>query len=438
MKRSNKKGFTIVELVIVIAIIAILAAVLIPTFASLIQKANTSADIQAVRQMNTALALLDATDKPEDINAAIMALSEVKISLENYKPLTSGMQFYWVKDINRVVYADEDFKVSYPEEYKTLTKVAGNWYSLNGEIKFEEYTISNNEVTMSSAGQLASFINDYNKGVGETKSVTKITLSDDIDLAGSSYKFVGDKTNGFTGTMEIDGNGKTVYGFRDDNNTIFGSGEFATKGYGYGLFYRIGTGANVTIKNVTFSGMSVSDSSNLNTGTLGLIAGYMYGTLTLENVNIENSSVSGSQKVGAIAGRVDGTLIMKNVTLKNVNVFGEYEVAKLVGYVPGIIEFENVKATENVNVKFRDTFNYKSEGYTRVSNDKMAVAINATLSENSYYMAESELWNGSYYTWSGVTDEYFWKLVDSSVRQITIDEKPHYWYACPTSENITK
>ena len=40
MKRSNKKGFTIVELVIVIAIIAILAAVLIPTFASLIQKAN--------------------------------------------------------------------------------------------------------------------------------------------------------------------------------------------------------------------------------------------------------------------------------------------------------------------------------------------------------------------------------------------------------------
>ena len=40
MRKSNKKGFTVVELVIVIAIIAILAAVLIPTFASLIQKAN--------------------------------------------------------------------------------------------------------------------------------------------------------------------------------------------------------------------------------------------------------------------------------------------------------------------------------------------------------------------------------------------------------------
>lgn len=52
---KNRKGFTIVELVIVIAIIAILAAVLIPTFASLIAKANVSADTQLVRNLNTAL-----------------------------------------------------------------------------------------------------------------------------------------------------------------------------------------------------------------------------------------------------------------------------------------------------------------------------------------------------------------------------------------------
>lgn len=36
----KKNGFTIVELVIVIAVIAILAAVLIPTFSSVIDKAN--------------------------------------------------------------------------------------------------------------------------------------------------------------------------------------------------------------------------------------------------------------------------------------------------------------------------------------------------------------------------------------------------------------
>ena len=52
---KNRKGFTIVELVIVIAIIAILAAVLIPTFASLIAKANVSVDTLLVRNLNHAL-----------------------------------------------------------------------------------------------------------------------------------------------------------------------------------------------------------------------------------------------------------------------------------------------------------------------------------------------------------------------------------------------
>lgn len=42
-KLLNKKGFTIVELVIVIAVIAILAAVLIPTFSNVIQSANDTA-----------------------------------------------------------------------------------------------------------------------------------------------------------------------------------------------------------------------------------------------------------------------------------------------------------------------------------------------------------------------------------------------------------
>ena len=46
MKKMNKKGFTIVELVIVIAVIAILAAVMIPTFGGIIKRANESAAMQ--------------------------------------------------------------------------------------------------------------------------------------------------------------------------------------------------------------------------------------------------------------------------------------------------------------------------------------------------------------------------------------------------------
>ena len=46
MKKNNKKGFTIVELVIVIAVIAILAGVLIPTFSGIVKKAQLSAAAQ--------------------------------------------------------------------------------------------------------------------------------------------------------------------------------------------------------------------------------------------------------------------------------------------------------------------------------------------------------------------------------------------------------
>lgn len=50
--KKNKKGFTIVELVIVIAVIAILAAVLIPTFTNVVDQANRSAALEEARNAN--------------------------------------------------------------------------------------------------------------------------------------------------------------------------------------------------------------------------------------------------------------------------------------------------------------------------------------------------------------------------------------------------
>lgn len=54
MKNTKKRGFTIVELVIVIAVIAILASVLIPTFSGVVAKAKKSAALQDARNAWTA------------------------------------------------------------------------------------------------------------------------------------------------------------------------------------------------------------------------------------------------------------------------------------------------------------------------------------------------------------------------------------------------
>ncbi|MDD2259042.1 MAG: prepilin-type N-terminal cleavage/methylation domain-containing protein, partial [Bacilli bacterium] len=68
IKNLRKKGFTIVELVIVIAVIAILAAILIPTFSGIIKKANIASDTAMAKNMNTALVMADSEGNvPEDM-----------------------------------------------------------------------------------------------------------------------------------------------------------------------------------------------------------------------------------------------------------------------------------------------------------------------------------------------------------------------------------
>ena len=51
--KKMKKGFTIVELIIVIAVIAILAAVLFPTFTSVTDRAKESAALQEAKNAYT-------------------------------------------------------------------------------------------------------------------------------------------------------------------------------------------------------------------------------------------------------------------------------------------------------------------------------------------------------------------------------------------------
>ena len=68
----SRKAFTVVELVIVIAVIAILAGVLIPTFSSIIEKANESADEQLAANLTKQLIIYDKPIETEsDLRDAI-------------------------------------------------------------------------------------------------------------------------------------------------------------------------------------------------------------------------------------------------------------------------------------------------------------------------------------------------------------------------------
>ena len=54
MKKNGKKGFTLMELLIVVAIIAILVAISIPVFSAQLEKARESTDVANVRAAKAA------------------------------------------------------------------------------------------------------------------------------------------------------------------------------------------------------------------------------------------------------------------------------------------------------------------------------------------------------------------------------------------------
>lgn len=80
---KNKKGFTIVELVIVIAVIAILAAVLIPTFAGVIEKANESAVMQKAAAKYKEAYALDLADGTLDGKEGDSSITDSGYSVTN-------------------------------------------------------------------------------------------------------------------------------------------------------------------------------------------------------------------------------------------------------------------------------------------------------------------------------------------------------------------
>lgn len=90
MRKSNKKGFTLVELVVVIAIIGVLAAILIPTMMNYVKKsrmrtANSNAKLvfESINNM--------ASDKVAD-GDAVSAISAAGVAVSSYKSSTDVLE----------------------------------------------------------------------------------------------------------------------------------------------------------------------------------------------------------------------------------------------------------------------------------------------------------------------------------------------------------
>ncbi len=322
MKNKKIKGFTLVELLVVIAILAILATVSVVGYTGFIKKANTSADQQAVTQINVLLEALDTSDEPKDVQALFQYLQEAGLDAEDYKPLVKDTYFYWDRTLNRVLYVDAAGNVMWPEKYTDATS-ANNWISLSGTVP--DGTDGANYLAQ--AKSLAS------------GTLTTLNLSGTVDCMGAAID-VGSVTNkgnvtisGGTNTASAEGNATLKnamsLGFYYQAATSTKVG----KQYQTGIFFsKIESGSTVTIENLTLEGITTGD---YETGSTGLICGLVQGTLKIKNLTIKDCNVYGMNKVGLIAGYVSGgTVEIDNLTIENSHVYSsEGEAALLVGMI---------------------------------------------------------------------------------------------------------
>ncbi len=131
----NKKGFTLVELIVVIAIVAILAAVSIVGYQSYINKARTSNDITDARNMTGVLQAYMTLNGLEEVDPAeIRAI----VNLENdysFIPRVTGYSF-WYSEATKTIEVKSSFDVMFDE---------GNFTELTGWTGIQTCLLSDND-----------------------------------------------------------------------------------------------------------------------------------------------------------------------------------------------------------------------------------------------------------------------------------------------------
>ena len=81
MKKNNKKGFTLVELVIVVAVMAVLVAVAVPTVSSITTSAKNSVNNTNARTIESTIKLAEAEKAKAGDGTATLSPTEVDAAL---------------------------------------------------------------------------------------------------------------------------------------------------------------------------------------------------------------------------------------------------------------------------------------------------------------------------------------------------------------------
>lgn len=300
LNAALRRAFTITELVIVIAVIAILAAVLIPTFTSLVNRANESADIQTVKNLNTILSSNEAMgDRADTIDEALQQALDGGYKVENLTPTGDGYDIVWDATNNRFALVDGENKKIYgdaltPEtisgqEYWKITddmsKTDSNfsWYLTEDALNSDDGTTETVEITSSTNLNLSAYTNLKDVTISDTATgtINLTTNSEDVNISLGA-------TTASTATVNLYGTAGTI-GIQNQNGTMTGGQ------YGMNSLHIYGT----------------VDKIFINTGKIIAMPGCSIGTIIATNP-ISNNSLSIVLETGCSVNNI-GTTNFENL-----------------------------------------------------------------------------------------------------------------------------
>lgn len=112
-KLSNNKGFSLVELIIVIAIMAVLIGVLAPQYLKYVEKSKISSDSDLVASIRSGVETM-ISDPDYDITAGTIVISDSGITVNSFDATSNGSSV--VEDVMGANWKNQKFK---SKKYKT-------------------------------------------------------------------------------------------------------------------------------------------------------------------------------------------------------------------------------------------------------------------------------------------------------------------------------
>lgn len=215
MKQRKKRGFTIVELVVVIAVVAILAAVLIPTFAGVIKKADLASDTVLVKNINTVLGTEDVVNKPSTMYEALKIAEANGFTVEKLTPRSAG-DIVWDSTNNRFALIDKDGNKVYSFNDSDVPKNNTVWKIVK--------TVAEAESTSNYAVYVAGKSNVTSLSVKNSVDVGENTVGTITYTASTEAGNVLIRSNG--GDVVVNGSAAIVNHYGNAKQVTVNSGEY--------------------------------------------------------------------------------------------------------------------------------------------------------------------------------------------------------------------